>query len=98
MQTRRWRAALYLALTLFPTLTLLLSLSLTLTLAPIIPNPDQVARRLFERVTALRLSSKKMKFFFKRYLAYARAAGDEELVEHVKEKARAWVESAAGQE
>ena len=39
-----------------------------------------------------------MKFFFKRYLAYARAAGDEELVEHVKEKARAWVESAAGQE
>ena len=96
-----------------------------------------MARRLFERVTALRLSSKKMKFFFKRcaivsrallveapvraqpllphhpriyppltpythpltrYLAYARAAADDELVEHVKEKARAWVESAAAQE
>ena len=58
----------------------------------------QVVRRLFERVTALRLSSKKMKFFFKRYLVYARAAADDELVEHVKEKARAWVESAAAQE
>ena len=133
-----------------------------------------MARRLFERVTALRLSSKKMKFFFKRYaplrllappyahrhapkprplthprtpshtlahphtpshtlthphahtlsppciplhpltsaythphlllrpltryLSYARAAADHELVEHVKEKARAWVESAAAQE
>ena len=52
-------------------------------------------RRLFERVTSLRLSSKKMKFFFKRYLEYARrGAADDELVEHVKERARAWVESA----
>ena len=33
-----------------------------------------------------------------RYLSYARAAADHELVEHVKEKARAWVESAAAQE
>jgi rRNA biogenesis protein RRP5 len=55
----------------------------------------QVVRRLFERVTALRVSSKKMKFFFKRYLAYARSTDDDDLVEHVKEKARAWVESAA---
>ena len=54
-----------------------------------------VTRRLFERVTSLRLSSKKMKFFFKRYLEYARGvAADDELVEHVKERARAWVESA----
>ena len=36
-----------------------------------------------------------MKFFFKRYLAYARSTDDDDLVEHVKEKARAWVESAA---
>ena len=54
-------------------------------------------RRLFERVTTLRLSSKKMKFFFKRYLEYARSTGDDELVEHVKEKARAWVESQAAE-
>jgi hypothetical protein len=32
----------------------------------------------------------------RRYLAYARAADDDELVEHVKAKARAWVESVAG--
>jgi len=53
-------------------------------------------RRLFERVTSLRLSSKKMKYFFSRYLKYARESGDAQLVAHVKEKARAWVESAAG--
>ena len=41
------------------------------------------------------LSSKKMKFFFTRYLAYARGAGDDELVAHVKEKAREWVDKAA---
>jgi len=58
------------------------------------PKPT---RRLFERVTSLRLSSKKMKFFFSRYLTYARTTGDATLVTHVKDKARAWVESAAGE-
>ena len=33
---------------------------------------DARVRQLFERVTSLRLSTKKSKFFFKRYLAYAR--------------------------
>jgi hypothetical protein len=42
----------------------------------------------------LRLSSKKMKFFFSRYLTYARDAGDDALVAQVKEKARVWVENA----
>jgi rRNA biogenesis protein RRP5 len=50
--------------------------------------------RVFERATSLRLSSKKMKFFFTRYLTYARERGSPELVAHVKEKARAFVESA----
>ena len=55
-----------------------------------------VGRKLFERVTSLRHSSKKTKFFFGRYLAYARDVGDAALVKHVKERARAWVESQAG--
>ena len=57
---------------------------------------DTLTRRLFERVTSLRHSSKKTKFFFGRYLAYARDVGDAALVKHVKERARAWVESQAG--
>ena len=44
----------------------------------------------------LRHSSKTTKFFFGRYLAYARDVGDAALVKHVKERARAWVESQAG--
>ena len=51
-------------------------------------------RRLFERVISLRLSSKKIKYFFSRYLAYARSQHDEALAQHVKDMARAWVESA----
>jgi len=57
---------------------------------------SEPTRHLFERVTSLRLSSKKMKYFFSRYLTYARGLGDASLVAHVKDKARAWVESAAG--
>ena len=57
---------------------------------------DTLTRRLFERVPSLRHSSKKTKFFFGRYLAYARDVGDAALVKHVKERARAWVESQAG--
>ena len=41
-------------------------------------------QRLFERATSLRLSSKKMKFLFSRYLAYARAQADAALVERVR--------------
>ena len=55
---------------------------------------SDATRRLLERVTSLRLSSKKMKFFFSRYLTYARSEGDDNLIAHVKEKARAWVASA----
>ena len=56
---------------------------------------DQDAvRRLFERVITLRLSSKKVKFFFSRYLKYAREVEDDELVAHVQARAREWVEGA----
>ena len=50
-------------------------------------------RALFERVTSLNLSSKKMKFFFKRYLDFEKTEGNAGTVQHVKDKARAFVES-----
>lgn len=55
-----------------------------------------LCRRLFERVINLKLSAKKMKFFFKRYLEFEMAKGDESTVEHVKRKAMEYVESRAG--
>lgn len=54
----------------------------------------RATRRLFERVVSLKMSSKKAKFFFKRYLQYAADTADAALTEHVKDKARAWVEAA----
>ncbi|KAI7871586.1 hypothetical protein BDF14DRAFT_1878435 [Spinellus fusiger] len=50
-------------------------------------------RRLFERVTSLKFSSKKMKFFFKKWLQYERENGSEDDVERVKEKALSYVEN-----
>ncbi|EGD79227.1 hypothetical protein PTSG_12966 [Salpingoeca rosetta] len=52
-----------------------------------------VIRALFERVITLNLSSKKMRFFFKRYLDFEKEHGDAGHVEHVKEKAREYVAS-----
>ncbi|KAG0172965.1 rRNA biogenesis protein rrp5 [Apophysomyces sp. BC1034] len=54
---------------------------------------QDLIRRLFERVTALKFSSKKMKFFFKKWLQYEKEHGSEDDVERVKEKALAYVES-----
>lgn len=56
------------------------------------------ARRLYERVTSLNLSTKKMKYFFKRFLEFESAHGDAASVEHVKAKAVAYVESKASVE
>ena len=53
-------------------------------------------RALFDRVTALNLSSKKMKYFFKRYLDYEKTEGDDEKVEYVKERARDYIQSKMG--
>ncbi|KAG0259771.1 rRNA biogenesis protein rrp5 [Mortierella polycephala] len=59
-----------------------------------IRNGEQDAvRRLFARVVSLKLSSKKMKFFFKKWLAYEKDNGDELHVEEVKRRALAYVES-----
>jgi len=50
-------------------------------------------RHLFERVTSLNLSSKKMKHFFKRYFNFEKEIGDESRVTHVKQKAQQYVDS-----
>lgn len=54
-----------------------------------------VIRQLFERTTGLDLSTKKMKFFFKRYLEYEKKSGTTETVQRVKELARSWVAQKA---
>ena len=50
-------------------------------------------RELFERAVHLKLSSKRMKFFFKHYLAFEEQYGNEATVLAVKEKALAYVKS-----
>ncbi|XP_065632266.1 rRNA biogenesis protein RRP5 [Quercus suber] len=52
-----------------------------------------VIRALFERAISLSLPTKKMKFFFKKYLEYEKSHGDEERIESVKRKAMEYVES-----
>lgn len=51
----------------------------------------EATRRLFERAITLTLSSKKMKFLFKKYMTFEAQHGDEAGVEHVKEAARQYV-------
>jgi hypothetical protein len=53
-------------------------------------------RRLFERVSSLRLSSKKMKYVFKRWLTWEQEHGNEQTVAHVKDRAREYVQLKAG--
>jgi len=53
-----------------------------------------IIRRLFERVISMKFSSKKMKFFFKKYLEFEKSLGDEGEVDHVKEAALAYVEAS----
>ncbi|XP_073045795.1 rRNA biogenesis protein RRP5 [Primulina eburnea] len=52
-----------------------------------------VVRALFERAISLCLPPKKMKFLFKKYLAYEKTIGDEERIESVKKKALDYAES-----
>lgn len=56
-------------------------------------SPESV-NRLFERMTAMKLSSKKMKFVFKKWLQYAQQRGSEDDVEQVKQKATDYVNSS----
>ena len=50
-------------------------------------------REVFGRAIHLKISAKKMKFIFKRYLEFERQHGSSAGVEAVKEKAKAYVES-----
>jgi len=50
-------------------------------------------RKLFERAVTLKISAKKMKTFFKKWLTFETEHGDETAVETVKSKAREFVES-----
>lgn len=50
-------------------------------------------RDIYERAIHLKLSTKKMKFMFKRYLEFEQKHGSRVDVEAVKEKARAYVEA-----
>ncbi|XP_030842281.1 protein RRP5 homolog [Strongylocentrotus purpuratus] len=51
------------------------------------------SRHLFERVINLKLSAKKVKFFFKRFLDFEKKYGDESTINSVKQKAVDYVES-----
>jgi len=51
-------------------------------------------RQLLDRITSLKLSSKSMKTFFKRFMSFEKANGDEESVEQVKQKATRYVENS----
>eukprot|EP00899_Mesostigma_viride_P026493 jgi/Mesvir1/7028/Mv09156-RA.1 len=53
-------------------------------------------RALFERAICLNLSTKKMKFLFKRYLDYEKSRGDVEACEYVKQKAMEYMENKLG--
>lgn len=50
-------------------------------------------RQLLDRVIHLKLSAKKMKFFFKKYLDFEKTHGDDKHIEYVKKKAFEYVES-----
>ncbi|KAI9173087.1 rRNA biogenesis protein rrp5 [Blastocladiella emersonii ATCC 22665] len=51
------------------------------------------ARRLFDRIITLKFSSKKIKFFFKKYLEFEKKFGDDARVAYVKQRAVEYVES-----
>ncbi|KAJ2161365.1 rRNA biogenesis protein rrp5 [Coemansia sp. RSA 552] len=53
------------------------------------------ARKLFERVASMRFSSKKVKFFFKKWLKFEKDHGTDGSIEHVKQRAREYVNSLA---
>lgn len=56
---------------------------------------QESVRRLFERVLLLQWNTKKMKFFFKKYLDYEKKHGTSEGVDHVKQAAIRYVETLA---
>ncbi len=59
------------------------------------PENVPFTRRLFERCVHLRLSSKKAKTLFKRFLVFEKVHGSEATVAHVKDLARQYVNKTA---
>lgn len=53
----------------------------------------EAVRHLLDRVIHMKLSAKKMKFFFKKYLDFEKSHGDNKHAEYVKKKAFEYVES-----
>ena len=49
-------------------------------------------RSLFQRATSMKMSSKKMKAFFKKWLAFEKINGSEKETNMVKTKATEWIE------
>lgn len=58
-----------------------------------LPESTEALRRLFNRIVSLKLSSKKAKFFFKRFLDFEKKWGDQLTVQHVKDLAQQYVEA-----
>ena len=50
-------------------------------------------RQLLNRVIHMKLSAKKLKFFFKKFLDFEKSHGDDKHIEYVKKKAFEYVES-----
>lgn len=62
---------------------------------PRLKDPSRI-RSVFDRVTSLSMSSKKMQYFLTRYAAFEREHGDEARQEHVKQRAIAFVNQKLG--
>ena len=57
-----------------------------------------VIRRLFQSVLAMKMSTKKAKFFFKKWLQWEQESGDTSGVEDVRRRAKEYVESLGKEE
>jgi rRNA biogenesis protein RRP5 len=61
-----------------------------------VSSPANV-RRLFQKVLAMKMSTKKAKFFFKKWLQWETEGGDVAGVEDVKRRAKEYVEGLTGE-
>ena len=55
-------------------------------------NPTYI-RRLFDRVTSMKFTTKQLKFFFKKYMSYESEHGDETTIQHVRDRVQEFVNS-----
>lgn len=61
-------------------------------------NDIQRIRSICERAVGLKLSKKKAKFLFKKWLELEKRLGDENGADHVKQKAVEWTQNASREE